>query len=131
MNDILQCSAGQVRMCDLPKVIRETSCAMPLMSGSQNEVDQYCLRHAVPFPQAVACRLGNKGQGLYIVPEPTVLDVKCPDRTLNSWKTLGGQQVVQIPDSCTDYADSFKMPSHFQGESSLELKFVAPLSYLY
>ena len=31
-----------------------------------------------------------------------------------------------MPDTCTGYADSFKMPPHFQGESLLALNFAAP-----
>ena len=66
------------------------------------------------------------GQWLYSVPEPTVLDVKCPDRTLNYRLTLEGQQVIQIPDSCTGYAETFKMPPHFQGENSIIINFQLP-----
>ena len=62
MYDLLQCSTGGVSMCDLRNVIRETSCAMSLMSGSQNEVDHYCSKHIVPFPQPVAFRLGINGR---------------------------------------------------------------------
>ena len=50
------------------KEMRETSCARSLMSYSQNEVDHYCSRHIVPFPQPVAYRLVINGQWLYHVP---------------------------------------------------------------
>ena len=113
-------------MCNLPNVIWETSCAMSLTSGTQNDVDHYCSRHIIPFPQPVAYRLGINGQWLYSIPEPTVLDVKCPDRTLNYHVILEGQQVIQIPDSCMGYANKFKMPPHFQGENSIIINFQLP-----
>ena len=55
-----------------------------------------------------------------------MLDVKCPDRTLDSHVTLEGQQIIQIPDSCMGYADTFKMPPHFQGENSIIINFELP-----
>ena len=76
--DLLGCSEGSVRMCNIPNMVQDKSCAMSILVGDSKMVEQQCEKHIVLKPKPVAYRLGNERTWLYGVPEELQISVNCP-----------------------------------------------------
>ena len=123
--DLMGCDDGPIKLCSIPNMVRDRSCAMSLLVGDQKAVDRLCEKHIVVNPKPIAYRLGDGGTWLYGVPREMPLTINCPETGNVTQYLIRGHGLIKIPDKCIGSGPNFELPQHFQGRDAL-VKTITP-----